>query len=90
MFPFWQEGVGYERNLFEAESIEESLTYLDLNAVRKSLCTKASQWNVSSARHYAVEAYDFESPVISNLPPSCLTNVEYKFPISNSNPLANN
>ncbi len=55
VFRFWQEGPGYDRNLFQPESIEASLNYIHNNPVRKKLCERAVEWKWSSARYYYAE-----------------------------------
>ena len=36
-FRFWQEGAGYDRNLFSATAIQASIDYIHLNPVRRGL-----------------------------------------------------
>ena len=68
-FRLWQEGGGYDRNLFEATAIEASLTYIHLNPVRKHLCKKSVDWKWSSARHFDQGLFDSDLPTLSGLPP---------------------
>jgi putative transposase len=69
-FRFWQEGPGFDRNLFTREAIEFSLDYLHNNPVKRGLCRQAVDWGWSSARYYL----DFpprqypELPTILGLP----------------------
>jgi len=51
-FRFWQEGSGYDRNLFGSPAIRASLAYIHENPVKRGLCPKAEDWPWSSARHY--------------------------------------
>jgi putative transposase len=51
-FRFWQEGPGFDRNLFSGEAISSSLEYLHNNPVRRGLCRRAVDWKWSSARYY--------------------------------------
>ncbi len=52
-FRFWQEGAGYDRNLYTNEAILHSIDYIHLNPIRRGLCQKAVDWKWSSARFYA-------------------------------------
>jgi len=51
-FRFWQEGPGYDRNIFTADVVEHSLDYIHQNPVRRKLCRRAVDWQWSSARFY--------------------------------------
>jgi len=51
-FRFWQEGPGFDRNLFNAQAIEASLDYLHNNPVNRGLCRNPIDWRWSSARYY--------------------------------------
>jgi putative transposase len=51
-FRFWQEGPGFDRNLFSAEGIASSLEYIHNNPVARGLCRRAVDWKWSSARYY--------------------------------------
>lgn len=71
-FRFWQEGGGYDRNLYSAKAIEASVNYIHLNPVRRGLCKSPVEWQWSSARFYLLDPplQQFEHlPVISPLPP---------------------
>lgn len=63
-FRFWQEGPGYDRNLFSPEAIELSLEYIHNNPVRRGLCRNPVDWKWSSARFYL----DPERPEDPDLP----------------------
>jgi putative transposase len=51
-FRFWQEGPGFDRNLFSAEAISLSLEYIHNNPVSRGLCRQAVEWKWSSAKYY--------------------------------------
>jgi putative transposase len=51
-FRFWQEGPGFDRNLFSPEAISSSLEYIHNNPVKRGLCGRAVDWKWSSARYY--------------------------------------
>jgi putative transposase len=51
-FRFWQEGPGFDRNLFEMESIQASIDYIHRNPVERELCRTATDWTWSSALYY--------------------------------------
>jgi len=51
-FRFWQEGAGFDRNIFSREALEASLNYLHMNPVKRGLCERAIDWKWSSARYH--------------------------------------
>ena len=51
-FRYWQEGPGFDRNLFSLEAIEASIAYIHRNPVERGLCPRATDWKWSSARYY--------------------------------------
>jgi len=51
-FRFWQQGSGYDRNLFTPSAIEASIDYIHANPVCADLCGRAVDWKWSSARYY--------------------------------------
>ncbi len=51
-FRFWQEGPGFDRNLFSPEAISSSLEYIHNNPVSRGLCRRVVDWKWSSARYY--------------------------------------
>lgn len=70
-FRFWQEGPGYDRNLFEPSTIRASLDYIHENPVKRGLCRRAVDWKWSSALHYHAESAEVackELPSIHGLP----------------------
>lgn len=54
-FRFWQEGPGFDRNLFTAEALSASIDYIHNNPVQRKLCKHATDWNWSSARSYLLD-----------------------------------
>ena len=40
-FRFWQEGGGFDRNLYNPEAIEACINYIHLNPVNRGLCQRA-------------------------------------------------
>jgi len=54
-FRFWQEGSGFDRNLFTPEAIRASIDYIHRNPVVRGLCQRAIDWRWSSARFYLAE-----------------------------------
>lgn len=51
-FRFWQEGPGFDRNLYTPAAVLASLDYLHTNPVKRGLCERACDWKWSSARYY--------------------------------------
>ncbi len=51
-FRFWQEGPGYDRNLFERDAMVNSAKYLHDNPVKRGLVKKPGEWVWSSWRNY--------------------------------------
>jgi putative transposase len=64
-FRLWQEGGGYDRNLFEPSTIEASISYIHMNPVKKGLCKFAVDWKWSSARWYLDHQLKNDLPKIS-------------------------
>jgi putative transposase len=54
-FRFWQEGAGFDRNLFTPVALKASIDYIHNNPVKRGLCEKATDWIWSSARFYLHE-----------------------------------
>jgi putative transposase len=67
-FRFWQEGPGYDRNLTNVEAVLGSMDYFHMNPVKRGLCSRAIDWDWSSARHYAGLASEVVIPPIYPLP----------------------
>jgi REP-associated tyrosine transposase len=75
-FRFWQEGAGYDRNLFSPEAITASLEYIHTNPVKRRLCQKAIDWRWSSARFYlaATQSKQYEDlPFVHGLPAGAIS-----------------
>ena len=71
-FRFWQEGPGFDRNLFTPAAITASLDYIHNNPVERGLCKRAIDWKWSSARFYLLDPprQQFpDLPFIHGLPP---------------------
>ena len=54
-FRFWQEGPGFDRNVYSPEALQASIDYIHNNPVRRGLCEKALEWKWSSARFYLLQ-----------------------------------
>jgi putative transposase len=54
-FRFWQEGPGFDRNIFSPPAIQASIDYIHQNPVKRGLCLPAVAWRWSSARYYLLE-----------------------------------
>jgi putative transposase len=70
-FRFWQEGSGFDRNLFNPRAIEASIHYIHENPVRRGLCERATDWHWSSARFYRADApaaREADLPCIHGIP----------------------
>lgn len=61
VFRFWQEGPGYDRNLFRDDSVLRSIEYIHNNPVRKGLCATPAEWLWSSWNHYQQPAPALDS-----------------------------
>ncbi|MFN8708242.1 MAG: REP-associated tyrosine transposase [Planctomyces sp.] len=61
-FRFWQEGAGFDRNLFSPEAISASIDYIHMNPVRRKLCRAAVDFQWSSARFHLQDIIDPELP----------------------------
>jgi putative transposase len=70
VFRFWQEGPGFDRNLFTVKAVTAAIDYLHLNPVRRGLCKQARDWRWSSARFYEDDGKVTDSllPKITPLP----------------------
>jgi len=70
IFRFWQEGPGFDRNLFTASAVQASIDYIHNNPVARGLCPKARDWRWSSARFYESDGKLFDPlhPKITPLP----------------------
>jgi len=61
-FRFWQEGPGFDRNLYSAPAIEASINYLHENPVKRGLCQRAVAWKWASARVHQNNVTDSDLP----------------------------
>lgn len=70
VFRFWQEGPGFDRNLFTTKAVQASLDYIHANPVKRKLCVQARDWRWSSARYYESDGRVIDSllPIITPLP----------------------
>lgn len=70
-FRYWQEGPGYDRNLYSPKAVGFSIDYMHENPVRRKLCPRATDWRWSSARWYASDgkAVDEAMPKLTRIPP---------------------
>jgi putative transposase len=70
VFRYWQEGPGFDRNLFTVKAVQASIAYIHNNPVQRGLCQKARDWRRSSARFYATDGTFFDPllPKITPLP----------------------
>ena len=48
-FVFWQKGGGFDRNLWNAKAIHDSIGYIEANPVRSRLVGSPEEWQWSSA-----------------------------------------
>lgn len=74
-FRFWQEGPGYDRNIFDPDTVLNAINYLHMNPVRRNLCQLPNEWKWSSARYYGLQPHcqQFEElPRIFGIPPGLL------------------
>ena len=74
-FRFWQEGPGYDRNIFTPDGVEASINYIHLNPARRGLCDRAIEWQWSSARYYLLEPTRqqfVELPYVHGIPEGAL------------------
>ncbi|MEW4569840.1 transposase [Tautonia sp. JC769] len=75
-FRFWQEGSGFDRNLFSPVAIQASLDYIHNNPVKRGLCQRAVDWKWSSARFYLGDLpsrQDASLPWVHGLPGDALS-----------------
>ena len=49
---FWQQGGGYDRNIYNQEILRQTIEYVNYNPVSKGLAVKPEYWKWSSARYY--------------------------------------
>jgi putative transposase len=67
-FTFWQPGGGFDRNLWNAKAIHDSIKYIESNPVRKKKVGAPEEWQWSSAfgRTYGIGLVpdEFHAPVL--------------------------
>jgi putative transposase len=70
VFRYWQEGPGFDRNLYTVKAVQGSLDYIHTNPVKRGLCVRARDWRWSSARFYETDGQhqDTALPTITPLP----------------------
>jgi putative transposase len=70
VFRFWQEGLGYDRNLTSPEAIVSSIDYIHMNPVRRKLANEPVEWRWSSCRFYSAgeRCDDAPLPKLCGLP----------------------
>ena len=66
-FRFWQEGPGYDRNIYSKEAMTASLDYIHNNPVKGGLCERAIDWKWSSARFYLSEPEGVQHPGLPHI-----------------------
>jgi putative transposase len=68
-FRFWQEGGGYDRNLWTSAAIQSAIDYIHMNPVRRGLCEKPCEWRWSSARFFDDPSMEVDEalPVLSRI-----------------------
>ena len=54
-FRYWQEGPGFDRNIFSPEALAASIDYIHNNPVQRKLCQQAADWKWSSAGYYLLD-----------------------------------
>ena len=66
---FWQSGGGYDRNIYEPNTLMQMIDYIHLNPVRRGFIDQATNWHWSSAGHFQ----GGKSPLtIDQIPPEWL------------------
>ncbi|MGO8752013.1 MAG: REP-associated tyrosine transposase [Thermoguttaceae bacterium] len=63
VFRFWQEGLGYDRNLTSPEAIVSSIDYIHMNPVRRKLANEPVEWRWSSCRFYSAGGRCDDAPL---------------------------
>ncbi|TWT44667.1 hypothetical protein RAS1_10820 [Phycisphaerae bacterium RAS1] len=69
VFRFWQEGPGYDRNIYSWQAVQATIDYIHLNPCRRGLCERPEEWRWSSFREYEqpVRPFDAALPRITPL-----------------------
>ena len=68
VFRYWQEGPGFDRNLFTTKAVQASLDYIHMNPVKRGLCVKARDCRWSSARYYETDGRESDNLLPSIVP----------------------
>jgi len=68
-FRFWQEGPGFDRNIFTAEAISASIEYIHENPVKSGLCQRVIDFKWSSARFHLEQITDADLPKLTRPDP---------------------
>ncbi len=63
-FRFWQEGAGFDRNLFSPDAIGASIDYIHSHPVKRNLCHAAVDFKWSSARFHLCGVIDPDLPTL--------------------------
>jgi putative transposase len=69
-FRFWQEGPGFDRNLFSPQPIAASMEYIHMNPVKRNLSQKAVDFKWSSARFHLAQTVDRDLPTLTQPDPN--------------------
>ncbi len=80
-FRFWQEGPGFDRNLYNPKSTEAAMEYIHLNPVRRKLCRQAVDWKWSSARFLLNTSTEPDLPTLHRLPSDFFAEGGTHFPL---------
>ena len=69
-FRYWQEGGGFDRNLYSPKAVTAAMDYIHLNPVRRELVGHPAEWKWSSYHYYQAEGSinDADLPIVSPLP----------------------
>ncbi len=65
-FRFWQEGPGYDRNIWSAKALHAAIDYIHMNPVRRGLVDRVVDYRWSSARWYHSDGR-LEDPLLPTL-----------------------
>ena len=68
-FRFWQEGAGFDRNLYTPAAVSASIDYIHTNPVKRGLCQRATDFKWSSARFHLQNTIDDDLPKLTPLDP---------------------
>ena len=69
-FRFWQEGPGFDRNIYSPQALAASMDYIHLNPVKRGLCDNCTNWKWSSAGLHLDGASDSDLPELIRPDPS--------------------